>query len=153
MKALRLSQLETLALVGIVGIRPSSVWPNSIRNLRWCVEMSWGFSPIFLIYVGENQLICGRVSYSSRETNIGLRRLPRACARLRFTFFALFIVWLVTCDLRWCDRVVTCSKRQFNFCLLFIWLSNIKPRLPHQPGVMGTHVTCEIYRQLHVEVF
>jgi hypothetical protein len=92
MKALRLSQLETLALVGIVGIRPSSVWPNSIRNLRWCVEMSWGFSPIFLIYVGENQLICGRVSYSSRETNIGLRRLPRACARLRFTFFALFIV-------------------------------------------------------------
>jgi hypothetical protein len=32
--------METLALVGIVRIRPTSVWPNSIRKARWCVEMS-----------------------------------------------------------------------------------------------------------------
>jgi hypothetical protein len=37
------------------------------------------------------------------------------------------------------NRVVTCSERQFNFCLLFIWLSNITPRLSRQPEVMGTH--------------
>jgi hypothetical protein len=51
------------------------------------------------------------------------------------------------------DRAVTCSKRQFNFGLLFIWLSNITPRLPRQPGVTGTHATCDISRQLHVEIF
>jgi hypothetical protein len=48
------------------------------------------------------------------------------------------------------NRVVTCSKRQFNFCLLFIWLSNITPRLPRQPEVMGTHIMCEISARLHV---
>jgi hypothetical protein len=36
---------------------------------------------------------------------------------------------------------------------LFIWLSNITPRLPRQPGVIGTHVTCEIFVRLHVEIF
>jgi hypothetical protein len=51
------------------------------------------------------------------------------------------------------DRVVTCSKRQFNFCLLFIGLSNITPRLLRQPGEMDTHVTCEISGWLHVEIF
>jgi hypothetical protein len=73
------------------------------------------------------------------------------------------------------DRVVMCYKQQFNLCLLFIWLSNIKPKptrqpgvnfcllfiwlsnttpeLSHQLGVIGTHVTCEISRRLHVERF
>jgi hypothetical protein len=51
------------------------------------------------------------------------------------------------------DRVVTCSKRQFIFCLLFIWLSNITSRLPRQTGVTGTHVTYEIFGRLHVEIF
>jgi hypothetical protein len=51
------------------------------------------------------------------------------------------------------DHVVTCSKRQFNFFLLFISLSNITSRLPRQPGVTSTHTTCEISRRLHVEIF
>jgi hypothetical protein len=46
MKAQGLSQLETLALVVIVGIRPTSVWLNSIRKPRWCVQMARDFSPI-----------------------------------------------------------------------------------------------------------
>jgi hypothetical protein len=33
----------------IVGIRPTSVWPNSIRKPKWCVEMALGFSPILPI--------------------------------------------------------------------------------------------------------
>jgi hypothetical protein len=57
-------------------------------------------------------------------------------------------LWLVTMR----DRVVTCSKRQFNICLLFIWLSNITPRLLRQPGVRDTHVTCEILGRLHTEI-
>jgi hypothetical protein len=51
------------------------------------------------------------------------------------------------------NRVVTYSECQFNFCLLFIWLSNITPRPSRQPEVMGTHNTCEISGWLHVEIF
>jgi hypothetical protein len=59
------------------------------------------------------------------------------------------VIYRVTCDDA--RRVVTRSKRYINFCLLFIWLSNTTPRLPHQPGVMGTPVTYEISGRLHVE--
>jgi hypothetical protein len=68
-----------------------------------------------------------------------------AATHVRSLAFHLFrVIYRVTCDdaRSLCD--VTCSKRQFNFCLLFIWLSNITPRLSHKPGVMVTHVTCEI---------
>jgi hypothetical protein len=63
------------------------------------------------------------------------------------------VIYRVTCDAMMRDRIVMCSKWQFNFCFLFIWLSNITPRLPRQPGVTGTHVTYEIFGQLHVEIF
>jgi hypothetical protein len=64
------------------------------------------------------------------------------------------VIYCVICDLRQCVVVdVKCSKRQFNFCLLFVWLSNTTPRLSRQPGVTGAHVMCEISKWLHVEIF
>jgi hypothetical protein len=58
------------------------------------------------------------------------------CARsLMFWVFSRYL----SRDLRLAtmrDRVMTCSKGQFIFCLLFIWLSSTTIRLPRQPRVM-----------------
>jgi hypothetical protein len=69
--------------------------------------------------------------------------------RMHSLVFHIFcVIYRVTCDDAGLCRVLNGSC-----CLLFIWLSNITARLPRQPKVMGTHVTCEISGQLHVEIF